>query len=295
MRRPVVLVGLLALLAVASAGAGEHDHCLSAVCPEWWQKDEVNLRRLPHLLDASALDVTGLEAAEARREIVEAGRYRDLGFGASHSEWHLPDGGYLSIQMQVVHFRGELARYRLRMSSSPWSRHRERVLAVWSLPAGTTIEDDRDGLVVNATVPAVEEAWRAELARELGPLAAARASGRIEAAYGLLMDPAEETVVGTTCGFAPTPTAGFEAGRRLVAEKRWDLIENVLRGPSAGGRIYAAAALRKHQADGFPLAPETQEVLRRIESLPLEILTCSGCIISSQTSAEALALLGGGE
>jgi hypothetical protein len=107
-----------------------------------------------------------------------------LGFGASHSEWHLPDGGYLSIRMEVANFRAELVRYRLRMSASPWPRLRERVLAVWAIPAGTTVQED-----------------------------------------------------------------------------------------------------------GFPLTPQTQAALRKVESLPLEILTCSGCIVSSQTSAEALAVL----
>jgi hypothetical protein len=97
------------------------------------------------------------------------------------------------------------------------------------------------------------------------------------------MSPLEELAVGSSCGFVGASPRGRDATLTLRSAGRVDLLRNVLRGPNPGARVYAAKALTKLGA----LRPEDANVVKSLTSASTRIVTCSGCMFMTGSSAEA--------
>jgi hypothetical protein len=70
-------------------------------------------------------------------------------------------------------------------------------------------------------------------------------------------------------------------------------VRTVLRGINPEGRAWAAWALLAEAKRGTPLVEEDRAALAKLESLPLELFTCSGCVFATQRWSKALAALDG--
>ena len=75
----------------------------------------------------------------------------------------------------------------------------------------------------------------------------------------------------------------------LVKANRVDLIENVLRGFSPSGRVYAAMALLKlSKKNQVVLSPDIVTTIEKVRNSDLEITTVRGCLVSRRPANEIL-------
>jgi hypothetical protein len=83
------------------------------------------------------------------------------------------------------------------------------------------------------------------------------------------------------------PVDGHLAIAALVNANRIDLLENVLRGFSPSGRVYAALALLKlNKKSHVVLSPDIVTTIEKVRNLDLPITTAHGCLVSSSTANE---------
>jgi len=122
----------------------------------------------------------------------------------------------------------------------------------------------------------------------------------LSTSYALLTGPSS-LVYGVRCGaFALIDPPGDHAIRELREAGRWDLVRSVLRGPNAGGRLYAATALVE-AAGGIvglddlddleqqnALSPDDARALRALARDTTPVATCSACSSSTSSAADVL-------
>jgi hypothetical protein len=144
---------------------------------------------------------------------------------------------------------------------------------------------------------ASDERERAAREAALGPMIAVEVPKDLSAPYELLMSAARSVVFGSHCGYLGIDPPGKDAMTRLVAARRWDLVGNVLRGPNAGGRLYAATAIIERAGAKIgrdeveairALSPEDARTLLALARDTTSVDTCSGCTSSISSSAKLL-------
>jgi hypothetical protein len=124
------------------------------------------------------------------------------------------------------------------------------------------------------THPAALAAADSERARVLGNMEPVDVPPELERPYRLLTDRRTPLAFGSGCGLGGADAPGLVAARMLVAAHRTDLLGNVLRGPSAGGRVYGALALIALA----PVAPGDADAIAALrENDRQKIGVCNGC------------------
>lgn len=117
-------------------------------------------------------------------------------------------------------------------------------------------------------------------AATLGAQTAAAVPEPLRESYDRLTALSSEGVFGDHCGAGGEKPEQRVAMETLVAADRWDLVRNVLRGPNATGRAYAANALWVHG----PLDPADRGTVDTLAVQPGGVRTCGGCSYSGSAN-----------
>jgi hypothetical protein len=214
----------------------------------------------------------------------------EIGFGATHVE--MARGfGYASIHVEAIMFRDELALYEITLdgSSDTWKRLRDQYAGAWAAAGGPAFEEVDTQFVVKKVVGSVEAAFKAAVATELGPMRPVKVPESFREEYDNLVSPLSNPSISRgPVGYGGQPSGRLEALEALIADGKTDVVENVLRGYSPGGRVHAAIALLSAKKCGLTLSSVTEETIRKVASLDAAVSTQSGCIVHSGRRAAAV-------
>ena len=247
--------------------------------PEWLAKDFQSLELVSLLASPSALTVQGI------RDILrvgDSGEEEDLGFDAT--TFDIGKGnGYTRLYVEGLVFKGNIGFYKIGIetSSEHWSRIRERVIDLWKHNRGPDFDETETGILHVETNDAVLLGYKSAVSAALGKMKQADIPNELKKSFDYLTSPFECTAVG--------PRDADMAINTLVSANRIDLIENVLRGFSPSGRVYAALALLKlNKKNQVALSPDIVTTIEKVRNLDLPITTVRGCIVSRRTANEIL-------
>jgi len=225
-------------------------------------------------------------------EVVPAEYGNDFGFGFKRFYYERP-GGYCHLYASGFTLYKDYARFRVGMDCGEnWKRIREPIIAVWKEAGGLAFQEVRDGIFSETSNNEVIERYKGDVSKALGPMKPIPVPPKLEKYYNLLIDPLENSVVGTGfCGVPGRIPEGREAIDLFIAAKRTDLLENILRGYNPGGRIYAALALFKMEKGGIKLDPKTRDTIERVGNLDSRITVCPGIKVSDHPGKDVLKLI----
>ncbi|MEM6995471.1 MAG: hypothetical protein AAF721_33485 [Myxococcota bacterium] len=141
-----------------------------------------------------------------------------------------------------------------------------------------------DGRV--ATLEQVDAGARAKaeaaVAATLGATSGVDVPPALAPAWRRLTSPRGRVVVGTACGAAGSAPQGNRAMKALVKAGREDLLRDLLRGMSAGGRVYGYVGLRLLERN----TPEDDAAYDAVVALDVPVPTCGGCAIEGKKASE---------
>ena len=247
--------------------------------PEWVAADFRSLELVSLLASPSALTVQGIKDILRVRGDHEE---QDLGFDATTFE--IGKGhGYTSLYAEGLVFKGNIGFYKIgiRSSSETWPRIRERVIELWKQNRGPDFAETETGIVHVETNDAVMLGYESAISAALGKMKQAEVPDELKTFFDYLTSPLECTAVDRSDG-----EMAIDA---LVKANRVDLIENVLRGFSPSGRVYAAMALlRLSKKNQVVLSADTVNTIEKVRNLDLPIMVVRGCIASHRTANEIL-------
>jgi len=247
--------------------------------PEWLAKDFQSFELIPLLASPSALTVPGIRDL---LRVGDSGEEEDLGFEAT--TFDIGQGnGYTRLYAEGLTFKGNIGFYKFGIEASreSWPRIRERLIELWKQNRGPDFTETETGIVHVETNDAVFQGYRSAVSAALGKMKQAEVPDELKKSFDYLTSPLE-------CG-AFGPAAGDVAIAALVNANRIDLLENVLRGFSPSGRVYAALALLKlNKKSHVVLSPDIVTTIEKVRNLDLPIRTAHGCIVSRRTANEIL-------
>jgi hypothetical protein len=214
----------------------------------------------------------------------------DLGFGARRITFG-KGVAYTSIFIEAITINNKLATYEAGITShsQEWPRMKAFVIETWRENEGPTFLEDEHKVYSTHTIKYNYAMLKRIYARSLGPMRDVSIPPDLELYYQYLTNPLNDITVGNGgCGYPPDIPLGKEAIDALLAAKRYDLIENVLRGFNPGGRIYAVTALLEAKRNGARLSFATDLTIKRIVNSPTPISTCTGCIVFRENGKAAI-------
>jgi hypothetical protein len=230
------------------------------------------------------------KADDLRRRLPEDFGWEEEGIGFDAKHVSIGRGlGYASVRVEAVVFRGDFALYELRLDSSSdeWKRLRHRYARAWAAAGGPTYVEDDSSFVARITLRPVLAAFESAVAAELGPMRPVVVPPSSQEDYDYFVSPLSNPSVSR----GPIGPAGAEAGwlewlERLVDEGKVDVVENVLRGHSPGGRVHAAIALLGARKRGLALSPEAEATIAKVTTLDVPVSTQAGCIVNGDQRAD---------
>lgn len=252
---------------------------LEPLKPEWLARDFQSLELIPLLASPSALTVQGIEDI---LRVGDSGEEEDLGFDASTFEIGRGNG-YTHLNVDGLVFKGNIGFYKIGIgaSSEHWARIRERVIELWKQNGGPDFTETETGIVHVETIDAVLQGYKSAVSAALGKMKQAEIPDELKKSFDYLTSPLESRGIGTT--------DGEQAIDALVKANRIDLIENILRGYSPSGRVYAALALlRLNKKNPVVLSADTVNTIEKIRNSELPIITVRGCLVSRRPASEIL-------
>lgn len=260
---------------VAHASAQERE----PLEPEWLARDFRSVELVSLLNSPSALTVQRISDI---LHLGDSGEVEEFGFDATTFEL-VRGNGYTSLYVEGLVFKGNIGVYKvgIRASSDSWPRIRERVIDLWKHNRGPEFTETDAGIAHVSTNEAVLQSYKASVSAALGEMNPAKVPDELKQSFDYLTSPLSCRAVGGRDG-----TAAIFA---LINANRVDLIENVLRGFSPSGRIYAALALLKlNKRDQLTLSPDTISTIEKIKNLEITITTVNGCLVSHPTANKIL-------
>lgn len=146
-----------------------------------------------------------------------------------------------------------------------------------------------DGTVLYVQGVAGSAKWkrafdRARLLQHLSVASGARnveVPAALAAAYERLFFPYDELMIGWNCGWTRKPAPGRTEIEQLVRARRFDLIENILRGGNPEGRVYAAQVLDERE-----LTRDVRSLVDAVFASPLRVRHCSSDVIRFSPAAD---------
>ena len=269
----ILRLWFIILLVCHTTYAGAQDQ--ERLRPDWLARDFRSLELVSLLASPSALTVQGI------RDILrvgDSGEEEDLGFDASTFDIGRGNG-YTHLQVEGFVFKGNIGFYKFRVeaSSENWPLIRERVIELWKQNRGPDFSETERGIVHVETNDAVMLGYKSAVSAALGKMKQAEVPDELKKSFDYLTSPFECTAIGTR--------EGEIAIDALVNANRVDLIENVLRGFSPSGRVYAALALlRLNKKNRVVLSPDIVAAIEKVRNLDLNITTVHGCIVNRITA-----------
>lgn len=250
-----------------------------ALRPEWLAEDYKSIELISLLGSPTPLTVQRI------RDILSVGddgEEEDLAFGAS--TFDIAKGhGYTTLYVEGFVFRGTIGFYKVavRASRESWPRIRGRVIDLWKENHGPDFTESETGLVYTETNAAVFLSYRSAVSAALGEMKSVEIPDDLRKSFDYLTSPMENRAIGDTNG-----EIAIDA---LLNAKRFDLIENVLKGFNPSGRVYAALALLElGKKNVLVLSPDTISTIAKISNLSISIVRVRGCLVSYQTASEIL-------
>lgn len=255
--------------------------------PEWLAADIVAVQLIHQIMPLEQQSVDHIKSVLNDDTIYNE---TDLGFGAKGFRI-TKKNGYTSLDIEGFSFDSEIGYYKISVISDRenWQKVRTEIIEAWKSQVGPNYKEAEYGMMSVPIFNRVYKSYQAAVGAELGEMQPAQVPLHLKTSYDYLTSLLNDSYVGKLCGYAGAPPAGKLAIDALVNAGRIDLIENVLRGYSPVGRIYAAIALLEMKERGFALSAQTQSTLDKVINLPILVSACSGCIIfSGQTTKEAI-------
>lgn len=266
----VILLLCLLTLSFKPAKAQDQQGPLKA---EWVQNDVDGVKFLVGLTPIENHSVGNLRKQfEARTGDTSWFDEENLGFGAKREKLHL-GLGYTSVYIDFLLFRNRIIHYKIGADGSrrEWSRHGQTVINAWKENGGPPFIQRDAEIIYEKDFAEVWTAYRAEMAKQLGPMKPVGVPNALSAHYELLINPFENSEISmVACTDAKPAIDALEDAKRL------DLIENVLRGYNPGGRIYAAISLLRMQRKGKRVTRNTIAAIKKIAKLDASAATCWG-------------------
>ena len=269
-----IVLGTLLLLCRASYGQGQEPLRSDWLAKDYRSIELISVLESPLPLTTQRIrDILGVESDHDED---------DLGFGAS--TFNITKGhGYTALYVEGFVFRGTIGFYKLgiRASNESWPRIRERIIDLWKQNHGPDFHESETGLVHVETNDSVFRSYKSAVSAELGEMKRADVPDELNKAFDYLTSPIGSRAIGDSDG-----EIAIDA---LVQAKRFDLIDNVLRGFNPNGRVYAALALLKlSKKNELVLSPDTINTIAKVSNLDIPIWTVKGCLVSSRTAKEIL-------
>ena len=279
MRSKVMSSFILILLLSVSLFAQNRDELKT----EWLSKDIESIRQLLPRLEQTDPTLESLKNLFGREpELTE------LGFGASTFAFSKP-GGYTAFRVRGLAVNGRIGYYRIGIGSGNWEKIRNHIIQTWNANSQLTVEEDGYGIGYYKEYPTVVAEYKEIVRSQLGDLKNVTVPSALQDAYEELISLGNNSVFGIGgCDYGGARPRGKTAIDKIVKASREDLIENILRGYNPGGRMYALLALLELQKSGTKLSAETENAMRVIRQLEIDIETCSGCIHAFKTAQKII-------
>lgn len=249
----------------------------------WIAKD---IEAIERLLPELARQDPSLETME-KIFAKEPGEESDLGFGARTFSFSNP-GGYTYFTVHGFALNGRIGYYSIGVGRSlSWSKVRVAIIQAWNVNSQFPFKEGESGIKYDREYADVVGDYKLAVSSQLGGMRAVTVPRDLNDAYDHLISLGNNSVVGNgACDYAGVVPYGKAAIDQIVTSGRIDLIENILKGYNPGGRMYALLALLKLQRNGTKLSDETQNAMRVILNLDIEIETCSGCLHGRKRARE---------
>ena len=252
----------------------------------WVENDIRNIERfLP------ALSRTDDHTLREFEEVIGKAAYAtDLGFGASTFSFRVP-GEYIYFNVKGLAVNGTIARFSIRISAGKdsWPKIRPILITAWTRNTKLAFEEGTYEIGYYREYPSLLENYKTTVASQLGSMKSLSVPPELRNSYEHLVSIDNNSVVGFGgCGYSGTRPVGKTSIDQLLSAQRIDLIENVLRGYNRGGRVYALLALQDLERSGVELSADTQNAIRVVRELEIEIDTCSGCFRQYKTAKEII-------
>jgi len=255
--------------------------------PEWLKKD---VEGVSEVLKLSSFENQQIEALKEKLKDTWSVEEQDFGFGGRRLD--LGKGnGYTKIYIESFIFNGQVAYYELGVESysEEWSRIRDDVIEAWRKNGNVEYEVSEHRIAYRKTLNHVLQSYRNAVASELGEMKSVDVPDELRKSYEYLISFMQNAAVSDGgCGLSPGFPEGKVAIDELLEHKRYDLIENVLKGHNPGGRVYAMVALLEKKREGLKLGVKTQRVIQKIINLNIPITTCAGCFAYTETAKKVV-------
>jgi hypothetical protein len=282
--KPISCSILFFILLLLSAG-----FCLAQdnepIQKEWLAKDTEALKLLSKVTPVENQTFESLE-----KILGEPTDQEDRGFGARTFTFS-KGNGYTHFSVTAFTFNNSVIHYNVGVGSSSksWQRIKPIIIGAWKQNSILEFKESDSGIYYERNFPEVLEAYKDAVSNELGKMKPVSVPANLKEAYENLISPTRNSVVGSGgCGYGGVTPQGKEDIDLIVAAKQVDLLENILRGYNAGGRVYAVLALLEMEKRGLKLSEDAQNGIRKISNLTIKIETCSGCMFTYRTAKEIL-------
>ena len=132
------------------------------------------------------------------------------------------------------------------------------------------------------------KAHRAALAKELGPRGGPTVPDALRKDFDLLDGVFSDLTYGKSCSEDGGPPPGRAAIESLVKARAIGPLRALVRSPNPEGRLYALEGLERLAKGGEALTDADRATIATIKASPVPIHDCAGCLVSTDTAAEAL-------
>lgn len=273
---PVLLLIIAILLVTASFSSvfGQS----APLVKEWVTKDLNGTAAIVRLVPFENQNIKALKVRLRKSWHVEE---MDLGFGARYLE--LQKGqGYSMGYVYALTYNGRVALYEagIESYSDEWPRIERQIKNRWLAAGGPRFITNEHGFSFKRSIDPVLAEYRAAVASDLGTMKPVEVPVEIAKNYSSLIDlMSNATLSGTH------RNDDIEA---LVAARRLDLLENVLRGHNPGARVLAALALLELEESENGLSSATKETITKVLNLNIKLNACVFDMCSYVTAKQAL-------
>jgi hypothetical protein len=265
---------MLALASLASAG--------DPLDAEWVARDVAVAKRI-----AAALPATKLPDFLRKLEPSSTEEDREIGFSARRLRLALY-GGYTTTWVTVISWNGGVGPIEVRCheEAEVWAEIKDRIAAEYE---GRDPVLDETGLRLKIGRPAEPAGFLDERRKVLGDPLKIEPLPELLEAYLLLWSPLSDLTYGKMYGEDGAPPPGRDAMERILAhEQGAGILDDILRGPSPEGRVYAAEGLLRLEWKGRKLDERTRKDIDWARKSDVKIRVCRGCEVSWEPAATAL-------
>jgi hypothetical protein len=188
-------------------------------------------------------------------------------------------GQFLYCTISVHSFRETTARWDATCTSSHPAAMPARLAREVRL-----LERTERGFAARREFPEVVARARTFRDETLGVRPAVEVPAELQVEFVLLTSTQPLVPFARRAGIAGAETEGYLAGRAIADAGRFDILRNILRGPSSTGRAFAAVFLLERARN----LPDDDRVIRAIRHHTPRVMGCSGCVCGVPISVDGL-------